>query len=226
MAKAKGSNKKKSSSVFGQTLVTAPGRVMFPHFDVAVPFENNPPKYSGMLILKDSETLDKLQKEINDVGTKAFGEAFLTDGKYYKPIVTGEEVMAKSEKARAELYEGNFRLLAKGAEDKEPPKCYLADKSLMPRRPGNEDDLKSIAQQFYAGCYARFAVTPFSFNVGNSIGVGLILKGVQFVKDGDRLGAADLDSVFAEDFGSDYEFEDETDSAFSEDAGDVSEINV
>lgn len=215
MAKAK-----KTSSIFranfGKTINTPTGRLVFPAIARPQAFKNSEPKYSAMIVCRPGDKLNALWAAINEVGHKSFGPEF-EGANFYKPILSGEEVMEKSEKAPESLYAGNFRLLAKGAEDKEPPKCYLADKSLMPRTYGNEEDLKRIEAQFYPGCYCRLAVTPFSFNVGNSVGVGLIFKGIQFIKDGERLGAPDLEEVFGEELESGYEFEeDEVGSAFEE----------
>lgn len=211
-------------SHFGKTHVTNPGRLTFPELARPKAFKSGDPKYSASLVLKPSDNLTALQNSILETGRLAFGDDYL-QSHLYNPIVSGEEIMERSPNAPEFLYTGNFRLLAKGNQDKEPPKCYLADKSLMPRRPGNEDDLRAIEQQFYPGCYARMAVTPFSFDVGNSQGVGLILKGIQWIADGERFGQPDLDSAFSDPWDDgDFEIGDEMDSAFDSETQDT--INI
>jgi hypothetical protein len=212
---------------FGQTWRTFPGRLIFPHIARASTFKpGQEEKFSASLILKPSPRLTEILEDIEKTGSKAFSD---WDESYYRPIISGEQCMEKSEKCRAELYAGNYRLLCKGSltnkkgEALAPPACYLADGSKMPRGPGNEEHLKAIEHQFYPGCYCIVGITPFAFDVGNSKGVGLIFKGIKFIKDDTRLVGADIEAVMAEDddFGTDYEF-DETGFASEE----ATEVNI
>lgn len=233
---AKGSRKKKQ--VYGKTTVTAVGKLVFPRIDKAEPFqEGQEPKFSAHVVCKtDTPKNQELIQDIEAVGLKAFGEAWTTDPNMYRPYMTGEKVVENIKANGGEpsentiaLYDGHIRILAKGDGSKEPPDCYLADKSKLPRRPGNEDDLKNIRETYYDGAFVRLAVTPYSFNTGKNKGVALILKGVQFVKDGERLRGINLEDAFSSSIEEDDFFEDETAGAFSDDAEEeaaVGDINV
>lgn len=232
MAKAKTNAKKEAlKKAWGKTHHTGVGRLIFPSIDEPTAFtdENGKAKgekkFSASVVVPPSDNLSAIMADIDAVGRKAFPD-WDENQDYYRPIVTGESILERSEKANEDLYKGKFRILAKGAEDKDPPQCYLADKSLMPRRPGNVDDLKRIKETFYEGCYARLAVTPFAFRVGDSEGVGLIFKGIQFVKDGAKLGRVDIGQLFEAEFGDIPE--DEVGAGFSEPAeGEtVTDVNI
>lgn len=214
---------------FGKTLKTFKGRLLFPSLANPTDFEGDGRmKYRCSLILKPSERMTEILEEVERVGTKTFGKDWGTP-KCNKPILTGEECMERSDKCREELYAEHYRLTAsRGLESfqgkpLEPPTCYLADGSKMPRRPGNADDLKMIEQVFYPGALCVCAVTPFSYQKGKVQGVGLTLKAIRFMADAPRLSGEDVEGLMAsdEDSGS-WEFEDEADLGSSE----VDEANV
>lgn len=109
------------------------------------------------------------------------------------------------------LYEGNFILTSACAGDKEPPTCYLADRTKMPRKHGVEADLDAIKAIFYPGAVCRLLVTVHAYEKSaNSHGVGLLLRGIQFLKEGRRLTGPDVDAMMSEEAGDDgdWEFED------------------
>ena len=219
-------SKKGKKGVFGSTIVTPVGRLIFPCVARPTPYvEGAAKKYSASLICKPSENLEKVVNEVNAVGVAAFGAEFSNRKIYNSPICLGAEVLERIDDPSdnvVQLYTGRTRLIARGNEDKEPPRCYLADKTQMPRRPGNEDDLKNIEQAFYAGAFVRLCVTPFSYHQSDKIqGVGMILRGVQFYKDGPRLGVADIGAAFDEEVSEDEVFEDEVDSAFGDEKDDA-----
>jgi len=214
----------KHKQVFGKTIVTAPGRLVFPSIDAPSALEGQDKKKYQASLVQKPEHADPLIKEIEEVGAKAFGAAWsstekTSDGRekrslYFRPYATGEQVIAKiREKAadRAEehneepkevsenvikLYTGKVRIVARGDEKKNPPDCYTINKEKMLRRPGNEDDARNIKELFYPGCYAQLCVTPFSYVFGDKKGVGLIFKGIKFAKDGDRLDTIDVGAAF------------------------------
>lgn len=204
MAKVKTGKK----GLFGKTIITPVGRLVFPSIAKPKPFqEGQAKKYSCHLVVNQSPKLDELINEIIKLRT----EYFKSDSSdIYLPFEKGEDVLKKIAEPSDQtvvLYSDRVRLIAKGSEDKEPPKCYLADKSQMPRRSGSEEDLKRIDETFYPGAFVRLAVTPFTFVTGKNKGIGLILKGVQFYKDGDRLGGVDIDKAFDEGFSDDGDWE-------------------
>lgn len=218
-------------SQFGKTIITPMGRLIFPSLSRATSFqEGQEKKFTATIVCNPGPKLDELGTEVRTVGQKAFAAKF-EQPEYYKPICDGAEVLSRiaepTENTMA-LYTGRMRVLAKGSENKEPPKCYIFTPgskvaSLLPRRPGNEQDLKAIEETFYAGCFCRLAVTPFSFVTGKNKGVGLILKGIQFIKDGERIGGANLDAAFEEDVADD-DWGDEVSVGFSGDEDTGAEI--
>jgi len=201
-------------NVYGKTMVTPVGRLVFPRVARPEPFTDGAEeKFSASVVCKPSDRLNELLSEIQRIKALSFGDAEVS-----MPTMTGEEVLELSEKASEALYAGKYRVSAKSAGDKEPPKCYLADRALMPRRPGNENDVQDIDRQFYAGAWVRLCVTPFTYHVGASKGVSLILRGIQFIKDGDKLGQADIDAEFAANEAEEgYEWEDEVGDTFCDD---------
>lgn len=229
MAKKPSVSKKDFKPNYGATIKTFPGKLIFPNVAKPGDFQgDNRMKFSASLILKPSERMTELLTEIDKVGSKSFSD--WATGDYNKPVLTGEECMEKSDACRPELYKGNFRLTAKvGLESfkgkpLDPPACYLADGSKLPRRPGNEDDLRMIEETYYPGCYCTVAVSPMSYSKGNVQGVGLVFKAIRFIKDGTRLTGADVEGLMTDDeeIGSDYDFDDDTGLGSEE----VSEANV
>lgn len=204
---------------YAETLNTKPGILMFPNIAYAKPFKENDSKkhFGASVICKPSDRTEKIIAAINDIGFKSFGQDWYDNPRLYnKPFLTGEEVIAKSDKVAqnetlVKLYTGKIVFRAKSKEDKEPPAAYLSGNERMPRRPGNVDDLKSIEHQFYAGAIGLISLTPFSYQDSkNSMGVSAILKAIKFVQDGPRLTGVDLDALMAADDFSDedIDFED------------------
>lgn len=236
---AKSSNGKKKN-VWGKLLTTPPSRLVFPAIGIAIPFrEGQEARFKAQLVCNPGEKLTALIAQIEEVGLKAFGEKWATDSKYQRPYSTGEQTIANWQEAHADkepsenfvkLYTGRFRLTTSCSGDRDAPECRLADRSLMPRRPGNGDDLKNIEQVFYGGAFVRCAVTAFSYVEGKNRGVALLLKGIQFIQEGARLGVENLENVFAEEAGEIGEWDDEVSSALGDDDGEeaaaLAEMNV
>lgn len=231
----------KQKQEWGGTHQTYPGRGMF--LNLARPknipsIANSTPRYSASVIVKPNPKLDELMKDIDTVGEKKFGKAWFEDSNAFRPIESGDDVIARIRAKDAEkppsqgtidLYAGKYVIRANAGvgSDKEPPRIYLAGGSPPPqmlRRIGNEADLDAIAQQFYDGCYITMAVSPYTFyNSKNNWGVTLLLRAVKFIRDGQRIGAPDLDSVMShdEDVPEDF-YMDEVDSAMA----DENEANI
>jgi len=238
---AKPAPKKKAGfqKAYGKTINTKPGRFIFAHLDIADEYEGNT-NFCTNLVVPHSDRLDEILKEIDDIGKKSFGAEWSEKPEYYfKPFTKGEEVVAKilakstdlapeqlaEKKARLDaLYAGNYQLRAKSGEDK-PPLCYLkVEGEVKPhkllRRPGNDEDVAAITAAFYDGAYGIINVTPHTYKKGDGPkavqGVGLILQAGMFLKDGPRLGGADIDGMMEEDFGTDFEFESDSDATETE----------
>lgn len=230
----------KHKTVFGKDIVTPKGILMFPTIARPEAFqEGQADRYSATIILNKGDKLKALLEQIDEVGIKAFGDKYKDAAVIRRPYLSGEEVIAKIldrhegddeyqiSEGTMKRYTDRVQLAAHGAGDKEAPKCYLAARSVMPRRPGNEADLQAIEQQFYGGAFVRLAVTPFSYVTGANRGVGLIFKGVQFVADGERIGGADLDSAFGTEVEEEggWDEADEVSKGFEE-AEDAEDANI
>lgn len=236
---------KKSSgkkSVWGKTLSSPACRLIFPAIARPEDFEDDKKfRFKAGLIANPSERLTALIAEVEAVGLKAFGERWHTDPMFARPYVSSEAILnaykekhpdkAPSEGMVALYAPGRIRLMCNSDATKGAPECRLADNSMLPRRPGNEADLKSIEDVFYGGAIVTAAVAPYSYNNSAKVrGVTLLLRGVKFIKDAPRLGAADLEAIFGQDVDDAGEWEDEVGATLGEDTPegelDTGDINV
>lgn len=214
MAKSNSNVGSASKGKFGKSFNTSPGRLVFPQLDKPESYEGGKAKFSCQVVTADNERTQEIITEVNKIGVETFGEEWTkTPDKFNKPFMTGKEVLDKIASKGKEITEGltslytnkirfsaNANVETAQGKALQPPTCYLSKGEKLPRRPGNEDDLRAIAETFYAGAVGRMAVTVCSYAKGNTKGVKLILKGVQFLADGDRLGGADVDSMMEESF--------------------------
>jgi hypothetical protein len=71
-------------------------------------------------------------------------------------------------------------------------------------KPGVFDRYKNkidTSDEVYSGCYCRFSVTFYPFNVNGNVGVACGLNGVQKVANGERLGGrGDVEKDFDDDY--------------------------
>jgi len=195
--------KKKFEAHFSPKVLTTPaGRLVFPALNEPSSYQGGKPYYQGTLVIPNKSDMTAILKAVEDVGLQTFGKEWLTDKSFNRPIVTGEQHLEDHETAPGSLYAGTYVLKASSSTESQkgkplaPPDCYTADKAKMQRRPGVAEDGKVIEEMFYPGCICRFAVTACSYQTGKVAGVKLLLKGIQFVKDHDRLGGASLDEVW------------------------------
>lgn len=223
-----------------------PGRLNFANIDKPGSVKKkdgseNPPKYRATLIQKINPHTDKLIAECEDMGLAYFGEAWKTSENARRPYMTGEKVLAdyaaklakegegkKPSDQMVKLYSDKIQIQASGNPEKAAPRCYV----VMPgepkarelyRRPGVMEDLKAIEEQFYNGCWCTIAVKGFIYEQSKtSWGISLCLFAIKFMRDGERLGAVDIDEAFggAEDVPEDA-YMDEIDSAMSDEHPDT-----
>lgn len=232
-----------AKELFTKTVHTSfPGRLNFAH--IAKPGAakkkdgtTNDPKYSCSLIQKVNPHTNALIAEIEQIGFERFGEKWRTSDVARRPYCSGEKIIENYKAKLAEqggdktiseqmvhLYTGKVELKASGRADKDAPRCYYAVQGQrkpieMFRRPGVAEDLKLIEEKFYNGSYCSIAVTGMTYSQSNvSWGVTLILKGIKFIAEGDRLGAVDLEDAFSqeEEIPADA-FMDEVEAGFAED---------
>lgn len=232
----------KKQEIWGNIHTSFPGRLNFAHIarPGAAPKKDggkpNEPRYSATLIQKVNDHTQALINEIEGMGLKRFGEKWNTSELAHRPYCSGADVLKRYDSklkeagegklvsdSMVQLYTNKVQIQANSSPDKEPPACYVAQVGAkpirLPRRPGNEADIISIENQFYNGAYCTLAVKPFTYKQSDAVwGVTLLLCGIKFVKDGDKLGAVDLDAAFAhEEEMPDDAFMDETDSALADD---------
>lgn len=161
-----------------QKVVTGEFRVSFPHLfkAQAMPGTNNAPKYSITMLFEKDSDLTEIKKAIFAAKKARFGP-----NKEEWPEVPsafgdgdGKAGLDKAKKRR-EGYEGHWVLKASSNEENQPG---LVDRNGQPiLKPAD----------FYAGCYARAAITAYvwEFPEGSGkYGVGFILDHVQKLRDG------------------------------------------
>lgn len=151
-------------------------------------------KFKATLLIDKSKydiKKTKLWEVAIKVGKDHFGSAFKTDGKtwpkgFKTPFRDGDE--EKDTTVQPE-YEGTVFV---GASSRKRPVCV--DQELSPV--GIED----IEEVMYPGCYARFSVIAFAYDVSGNKGVSFALTAIQKVRDGERLGggAHDVQSEFTQ----------------------------
>jgi len=190
----------KNKGHFGKDIVTPIGQLRFPQIAKPEAYKDGKPRYSATLVLQDGNTAREIIKAIDDLAVKAFGKEAATAHKAYK---LGPDVAADIKEASAatiEFYKDKIQLSANSREDF-PPVCVLANGNKMERRPGNENDLALIEEQFYPGALCRITATPYAYTMSKTNkGVTLIFKGIQFFADGQRLGGSDIGKAFASEF--------------------------
>lgn len=197
-----------------------PGRLNFAH--IAMPGavkkkdgSENPPKYRANLIQKMNPHTDKFIAECEELGLAYFGEKWKTSEVARRPYITGDKVLtAYAEKLKKQgegktpsesmvkLYHEKIQLMASGNAEKDAPRCYIVvpgepKAREMYRRPGVADDIKAIEEQFYDGCYCTLAVKGFCYEQSAlSWGISLCLFAIKFMRDGEKIGAVDIDAAF------------------------------
>lgn len=208
MGKAKSA---KHVPIYGADWFTPLGRGNFIHLAHPVQFDGKGEfKYSLNQVCNQGPKLSQVLADIDSVSERAHGRDDAGKLKGRLPYALGEDILDAIEdpsESTIQLYSGRVRLVAssgvkasKKGKPFEPPKCYLSDGALMPRREGSELDLAAIERQFYDGCFLSMAVTPFSYWQSKDVfGVSLILRAVKFGRDGARLGGINVDSLVTQE---------------------------
>lgn len=172
------------------SVITGLVRLSYPHL-----FEKDEAsdKYSASLIIPgdDKESLKVLQEAIDkakeDGKSKKWGGKI--PSKLTEPIHDGSE---SSDGSGA--YDGNY---------------YFAARSTSKPKLFDENGAEVIDKdELYPGCYVRAIVAFYPYNTSQN-GIGVILKGIKKVKDGDSLGGDN--NVTADDFEEDDDADDDLD---------------
>jgi len=194
----------KCQAPYSKLLKTPADILVFPSLDKPASFKPGmTEQYKARLIVKEDDKLHEFFKEVETIGNLSWPKSW-EEGQFDLPVISGVEIMAKAPKAKASLYQDRQRIAAAARADKGAPEMYLRDKSKLPRV--TEADLQRIKDTFYPGSICRFIVTAYSYVTGKNQGVALILKGVQFIADGTRLGGEDVASTLDDEI-DDTEFD-------------------
>ena len=156
-------------------VITGLVRLSYPHL-----FEKDEAseKYSASLIIPgdDKASLKVLNEAIEKA--KEAGKSSKWGGK-----IPGKLTLPIHDGDSSGAYEGNYYFSARSSSK---PKIF------------DEDGIEIVdSDDVYPGCYVRAIIAFYPYNNSQN-GVGVILKGIKKVKDGDPLGSSN--NVTADDF--------------------------
>lgn len=169
--------------------VTAAGRLSYPNlFTPRQANEQAAPKYSATLLIpkSDTTTVARVQAAIDaavqdGVDRRVFKTAIDPAQSKYPPLRDGDKPNDSGE-PRGPEFAGHWFISAKAGTQRKP---FVVDQQLQPII--DENDI-------YAGCYVNMAVQFFAYENSGNKGISAALVGVQFAKDGDRLGGPALEA--------------------------------
>lgn len=173
--------------------VTTTARLSYPHLfrAQAMPGTQNKPKFSATLLLDKDDDQSAMKKAIVQAKKNFFGpDKDSWPKKIASPVNDGDD----SEYAKNEGYAGNWVIKPSSNEDSKPAVVDKNGKEILE------------ASKMYAGCYVKAACYAYvwEFPKGSGkFGVGFILDGVKFEKDGEpfsaRKSAAEMFGLSAEE---------------------------
>ena len=170
--------------------VTVAGRLSFPNLFVPRKADDNAePKYSATLLIPktDTATVQRVQAAIDaavqdGIDRGVFKAPIDPSSTTYPPLRDGD-TPNKNGEPRGEEFAGHWFIAAKASTKRKP---FVVDQQLQPVI--NEEDI-------YAGCYVNIAVQFYAYDSkAGGKGISASLVGVQFVKDGERLGGPALEA--------------------------------
>lgn len=158
--------------MYGDKVNTPIGRMSYPHVfkKVAQMDPAKPPRYEATLLIPKETDISQLKQAVEKVGQEAFGAKWKGVEKLKNPTIRDGDEMDNAQTR------GHWVIKA---STKDRPLVVGPDK-----RPIDEDTEKGV----YGGCWARYNVTPASYDVSGSWGVTFYLNAVQKAKDGERFG--------------------------------------
>lgn len=169
--------------------VTAAGRLSYPNlFTPRQANEQAAPKYSATLLIPktDTATIARVQAAIDaavqdGVDRRVFKTAIDPAQSKYPPLRDGDKPNDSGE-PRGPEFAGHWFISAKAGTQRKP---FVVDQQLQPII--DENDI-------YAGCYVNMAIQFYAYENSGNKGISAALVGVQFAKDGDRLGGPALEA--------------------------------
>lgn len=169
--------------------VTAAGRLSYPNlFTPRAANDQAAPKYSATLLISktDTATIQRVQAAIDaavqdGVERHVFKQPIDPAHSKYPPLRDGD-LPNDSGEPRGPEFAGHWFIAAKAGTQRKP---FVVDQQLQPII--DENDI-------YAGCYVNMAVQFFAYENSGNKGISAALVGVQFAKDGERLGGPALEA--------------------------------
>ncbi|MDK8794212.1 DUF2815 family protein [Corynebacterium sp. MSK041] len=169
--------------------VTAAGRLSYPNLFVPrAANDQAAPKYSATLLIpkSDTATIQRVQAAIDaavqdGVDRHVFKQPIDPSRSKYPPLRDGD-LPNDSGEPRGPEFAGHWFIAAKAGTQRKP---FIVDPQLQPII--DENDI-------YAGCYVNMAVQFYAYENSGNKGISAALVGIQFAKDGERLGGPALEA--------------------------------
>lgn len=170
--------------------VKVEGRLSYP--DLFTPHKSSDdakPKYGANLLIpkSDTATVQRIQAAIDaavkdGVDRGVFKAPIDPSATKYPPLRDGDKPNDSGE-PRGEEFAGHWFISAKAPGDK--PRPSVVDANVQPIMDESE---------IYAGCYVYMFVEFYAYAQSGNRGISAALRGVQFVRDGERLGGEQLEA--------------------------------
>lgn len=170
--------------------VKAQGRLSYPNlFTARAINDQGDPKYSATLLIPktDTDTLARVQAAIDaavkdGVDRRIFKGAVDPSRSKYPPLRDGDSPKDDGS-PRGDEFAGHWFISAKAPGNK--PRPSVVDANVQPVMDESE---------IYAGCYVNMFVEFYAYENSGNKGIAASLRGVQFVRDGERLGGEPLEA--------------------------------
>lgn len=170
--------------------VKAQGRLSYPDlFTPRKASDDAKPKYGATLLIpkSDTATIQRVQAAIDaavqdGVDRRIFKGPIDPSATKYPPLRDGDKPNDSGE-ARGDEFTEHWFISAKAPGDK--PRPAVVDANVQP--------IMSEAE-IYPGCYVNMFIEFYPYETRGNKGIAASLRGVQFVRDGERLGGEQLEA--------------------------------
>ena len=170
--------------------VKAQGRLSYPNlFTARAINDQGDPKYSATLLIpkSDTATVERVHAAIDaavkdGIERRIFKGAVDPSRSKYPPLRDGDSPKDDGS-PRGDEFAGHWFISAKAPGNK--PRPSVVDANVQPVMDESE---------IYAGCYVNMFVEFYAYETSGNKGIAASLRGVQFVRDGERLGGEPLEA--------------------------------
>jgi hypothetical protein len=161
-------------------------RASFPHLFEAKSFEDQPPKFSIVMLFPKNVDLKELKRAVFNAATEKWGAKEKWPKNLRMPFRDGEE------KSDLQGYAGHTFVSASSKASNQPQ--VIGNKKIDGQFPRLTNEA-----EFYAGCYARATLIAFAYEKMGNKGVSFSLQNVQKLRDGEAFsGRKNADDEFEE----------------------------